>query len=88
MSGASTGGRTAAEFEEPLPSWAPGAHIDLMLTNGLRGQYLPASRVEDEKSWRIGVLHLAHILGEPEGDTRPDTDGPRGREPRYLPNRI
>ncbi|WP_312858093.1 PDR/VanB family oxidoreductase [Pseudonocardia pini] len=46
---------------EPLPSWAPGAHVDLVLPNGLTRQYSLCGRVEDAKTWRIGVLR------EPEG---------------------
>jgi ferredoxin-NADP reductase len=39
-----------------LPTWRPGAHIDLMLDGGLVRQYsLTGSRTEDD-SWEIAVL--------------------------------
>jgi ferredoxin-NADP reductase len=46
---------------EPVPSWGPGAHIDLVLPDGLVRQYSLCGSVENDKSWRIGVLR------EPEG---------------------
>lgn len=44
-----------------LPGWAPGAHIDLKLPNGLTRQYSLCGRPEDRTRWRIAVLH------EPDG---------------------
>lgn len=46
---------------EPVPSWEPGAHIDLVLPDGLVRQYSLCGPVENDKSWRIGILR------EPEG---------------------
>lgn len=40
----------------PLPAWAPGAHIDLILGNGLVRQYSLAGDPADPSSWRLGVL--------------------------------
>ncbi len=39
----------------PLPSWAPGAHIDLVLPDGLTRQYSLCGR-PDDKTWRVGIL--------------------------------
>lgn len=45
----------------PLPDWAPGAHIDLMLDDDLIRQYSLVGPVSDRSAWQIGVLH------EPDG---------------------
>jgi ferredoxin-NADP reductase len=39
-----------------LPRWAPGAHIDVALGNGLTRQYSLCSDPADNRRWRIGVL--------------------------------
>ncbi len=39
-----------------LPGWAPGAHIDLVLPNGLVRQYSLCGPAADYGTWRIGVL--------------------------------
>lgn len=44
-----------------LPPWLPGAHVDLMLGNGLERQYSLCGDPSDRGSWRIAVLL------EPEG---------------------
>jgi ferredoxin-NADP reductase len=44
-----------------LPDWQPGAHIDLMLADGLIRQYSLCGDPSDTTSWRIAVLH------EPDG---------------------
>lgn len=41
---------------EQLPSWEPGAHIDLLLGDGLTRQYSLCSDPNDRGIWRIGVL--------------------------------
>ncbi|NGO15012.1 oxidoreductase [Streptomyces sp. HC44] len=46
---------------EPLPAWAPGAHIDLLLDNGLVRQYSLCGSPADRAAWQIAVLR------EPEG---------------------
>lgn len=38
-----------------LPAWTPGAHIDLVLPEGLSRQYSLCGSVEDRGSYRIGV---------------------------------
>ena len=44
-----------------LPAWAPGAHIDLDLPNGLVRQYSLCGDPADRSVWQIGVLR------EPDG---------------------
>lgn len=39
-----------------LPEWAPGAHIDLMLDEGLVRQYSLCGSPADRSQWRIAVL--------------------------------
>lgn len=46
-----------------LPSWEPGAHIDLVLPNGLVRQYSLCGDRGDLTSWRIGVLRDADSRG-------------------------
>jgi ferredoxin-NADP reductase len=41
---------------DPLPTWTPGAHIDLQLTDGLTRQYSLCGDPADRATWRIGVL--------------------------------
>lgn len=40
----------------PLPAWAPGAHIDLVLKPGLTRQFSLCGTPGDRTLWRIGVL--------------------------------
>jgi ferredoxin-NADP reductase len=39
-----------------LPAWEPGAHIDLLLEEGLVRQYSLCGDPRDAKTWRVGVL--------------------------------
>jgi ferredoxin-NADP reductase len=39
-----------------LPGWEPGAHIDLLLEEGLVRQYSLCGDPRDAKAWRVGVL--------------------------------
>ncbi|WP_419992635.1 PDR/VanB family oxidoreductase [Streptomyces boninensis] len=39
-----------------LPPWEPGAHVELLLRDGLVRQYSLCSRPADRGSWRIAVL--------------------------------
>jgi ferredoxin-NADP reductase len=39
---------------ETLPSWSPGAHIDLMLADDLVRQYSLCSSPAEDGAWRIG----------------------------------
>jgi ferredoxin-NADP reductase len=53
-------GVVVLEFFDPhggdLPSWEPGAHIDLLLADGLTRQYSLCGDPGDSKVWRVGVL--------------------------------
>jgi len=40
----------------PLPGWAPGAHIDLLLASGLIRQFSLCGDPADANCWRIAVL--------------------------------
>ena len=48
---------------EPLPSWTPGAHIDIELSNQIERQYSLCSDPEDSRSWRVAVLREEHSGG-------------------------
>ncbi|WP_191243101.1 PDR/VanB family oxidoreductase [Amycolatopsis deserti] len=48
---------------EELPAWEPGAHIDLVLPNGLTRQYSLCGQVENRKSWRVGILREPESRG-------------------------
>src|SRR6516165_2360588 len=39
-----------------LPAWEPGAHIDLLLDEGLVRQYSLCGDPRDAKAWRVGIL--------------------------------
>jgi ferredoxin-NADP reductase len=39
-----------------LPEWAPGAHIDLLMTPSLVRQYSLCGDTADRSEWRVGVL--------------------------------
>src|SRR5271169_2443047 len=41
---------------EDLPRWEPGAHIDLILDDGLTRQYSLCGDPHDSSVWRVGVL--------------------------------
>jgi len=81
---------------EDLPAWEPGAHIDLLLAEGLVRQYSLCGDPRDAKTWRVGVLldpqsrggsrHVHERLGE---GTSVQVRGPRNHfelvdSPRYL----
>lgn len=40
----------------PLPSWSPGAHIDLLLPNGVERQYSLCSDPADLRHWEVAIL--------------------------------
>jgi len=48
---------------ETLPSWSPGAHIDLVLADDLVRQYSLCSSSGDDSAWRIGVLRAPDSRG-------------------------
>lgn len=49
--------------DAPLPDWLPGAHIDLMLPNGITRQYSLCGDLKNENQWRIGVLREPNSRG-------------------------
>ena len=49
-----------------LPTWQPGAHVDLLLPNGLERQYSLCGDPSDTGSWRIAVLREAEGRGGSE----------------------
>lgn len=53
----------AATNGRPLPSWEPGAHIDLLLGPGLERQYSLSADPADRTSWRIAVRLDEHGRG-------------------------
>jgi ferredoxin-NADP reductase len=46
-----------------LPTWEPGAHVDLVLPSGLIRQYSLCGKVEDRASYRLGVLRETSSRG-------------------------
>ncbi len=54
-------------FEDPaganLPDWAPGAHIDLLLTDDLVRQYSLCSSPGEPRQWKVGVLRESNGRG-------------------------
>jgi len=60
-------GVTALTLAHPdgrrLPDWAPGAHIDLMLPNGLTRQYSLCGDRWDAHTYRVAVLREPHGRG-------------------------
>ncbi|MFF0156606.1 PDR/VanB family oxidoreductase [Streptomyces sp. NPDC005263] len=47
----------------PLPAWTPGAHIDLLLDNGLVRQYSLCGNPTDPAVWQIAVLREPESRG-------------------------
>src|ERR1700739_3319875 len=97
---AAADGVVAMELADPqggdLPAWEPGAHIDLLLDEGLVRQYSLCGDPGDAKTWRVGVLldpqsrggsrHVHENLG---GGASVRVRGPRNHfplvdSPRYL----
>ena len=76
----------AAADGSPLPSWTPGAHVDVLLPNGLERQYSLCGG--DAGTWRLGVLREPASRGGSEyvhtnlrpGD-RIEVRGPRNNFP-------
>ncbi|WP_246398279.1 PDR/VanB family oxidoreductase [Mycobacterium vicinigordonae] len=46
-----------------LPEWAPGAHIDLLMTPSLVRQYSLCGDTADRAQWQVGVLRDPHSRG-------------------------
>lgn len=78
-----------------LPDWAPGAHLDLVLPNGLTRQYSLSGDRWDAQSYRIGVLrepagrggsafvHDRLAVGDLVGVSAPRNNFPLVPAPRY-----
>lgn len=47
----------------PMPVWQPGAHIDLMLANGIERQYSLCGDPADRSAWRVAVLREPESRG-------------------------
>ncbi|NEK57122.1 oxidoreductase [Geodermatophilus sabuli] len=79
-----------------LPAWAPGAHIDLELADGLTRQYSLCGDPRDRSVWRIAVLREPESRGGSEhvhealtAGAEVEVRGPRNNfplvdSPRYL----
>jgi ferredoxin-NADP reductase len=49
--------------DHPLPPWEPGAHVDLLLPDGLSRQYSLCGDPADHRLWRVGVLNERESRG-------------------------
>ena len=79
-----------------LPAWAPGAHVDLRLPDGLTRQYSLCGDPADRSRWRIAVLrepesrggsahvHDALVEGAVVEVRGPRNHFPRVPAPRYV----
>ena len=79
-----------------LPAWAPGAHVDLRLPDGLTRQYSLCGDPADRSRWRIAVLrepesrggsahvHDALVEGAVVEVRGPRNHFPLGPAPRYV----
>jgi ferredoxin-NADP reductase len=85
-------GVVVLELRDPsgadLPAWAPGAHLDLELPNGLTRQYSLCGDPNDRSAWRIGVLRepegrggSAYVHDELTAGAEVDVRGPRNNFP-------
>jgi ferredoxin-NADP reductase len=71
-----------------LPSWEPGAHIDVVLGPGLERQYSLCGDPANRRAWRIAVLHepagrggSAYVHGQSREGGRVRVRGPRNHFP-------
>lgn len=69
---------------ELLPAWEPGAHIDLVLPNGLLRQYSLCGDNDDRSRYRVAVLRevegkggSAYVHDELQAGDRVEVRGPR-----------
>ena len=53
----------------PLPEWAPGAHIDLGLGEGLVRQYSLMGSPADRARYRVAILREKTRMGSADADT-------------------
>ena len=60
-------GVVALEFEHPqgddLPAWSPGAHVDVVLGQGMVRQYSLCGDPDERKRWRIAILRERYGRG-------------------------
>lgn len=49
-----------------LPAWTPGAHVDVVVTDGLVRQYSLCSDPDDRHRWRLGILRSPDSRGGSE----------------------
>lgn len=70
-----------------LPSWTPGAHIDLHLPSGLVRKYSLCSDPSDRRAWRIAVLRAGDGGGSAEihDRLRPGDHLPVGGPHNHFP---
>ncbi|KUH85593.1 MULTISPECIES: PDR/VanB family oxidoreductase [unclassified Mycobacterium] len=97
---AAADGVVALDLADPeggdLPGWEPGAHIDLLLEEGLVRQYSLCGDPRDATTWRVGVLldpqsrgGSRHVHDNLVESTAVRVRGPRNHfalvdSPRYL----
>jgi ferredoxin-NADP reductase len=69
---------------EPLPSWEPGAHVDLLLPGDVVRQYSLCGRPEDTSAYQVAVLReadgrggSAYVHDSLSPGDRLEVDGPR-----------
>lgn len=69
---------------DELPSWEPGAHVDVLLPNGVVRQYSLCSDRATPSAWRLGVLRevegrggSAYVHDELKPGTKIQVRGPR-----------
>ena len=86
----------AATDGSELPEWMPGAHIDLVLADGLVRQYSLSGDPCDRSTWRLGILRdensrggSSHIHDKLEAGHKLEIHGPRNnfaleRATRYV----
>jgi len=77
-----------APYGDPLPGWTPGAHVDLILGNGIERQYSLCGDPATPGSWRVAVLRepagrggSAYVHDELRAGARVDVRGPRNHFP-------
>ncbi|MET7990364.1 PDR/VanB family oxidoreductase [Amycolatopsis sp. NPDC005232] len=76
--------RLARPEGEPLPSWRPGAHLDLTLPSGLVRQYSLCGDPGDLSHYRVAVRRIGAASGEVhtlKPGTKVDVRGPRNAFP-------
>lgn len=72
----------------PMPAWRPGAHVDLVLANGIERQYSLCGDPADLSAWRVAVLRepdsrggSSYLHDEIEAGQTIEVRGPRNEFP-------